>query len=81
MNRQSPAAAQPLCRAWSDYAGASSTDENNITFNGAFGSRHPGEANSCFGDGHVVFIPDTIDMPTYQAMSTFAGGENLMYSP
>ncbi len=61
--------------------GVTSTDENNITFNGAFGSRHPGGANFCFGDGHVLFIPDSVDMPTYQAMSTIAGGENLTYSP
>ena len=60
---------------------ATSTDENGNTFNGAFGSRHPGGANFCFGDGHVVFIPDTIDMATYQAMSTIAGGESLMYGP
>ena len=61
--------------------GATSTDANGISFNGAFGSRHSAGANFCFGDGHVVFIPDNIDMPTYQAMSTIAGGENLMYSP
>jgi prepilin-type N-terminal cleavage/methylation domain-containing protein/prepilin-type processing-associated H-X9-DG protein len=61
--------------------GATSTDENNITFNGAFGSRHPGGANFCFGDGHVIFISENVDMSTYQAMSTVAGSENLMYSP
>ncbi len=61
--------------------GSTSTDEKGNNFNGAFGSRHPGGANFCFGDGHVIFVPNTIDMPTYQALSTIAGGENLMYAP
>lgn len=37
---------------------------------GAFGSAHPGGANFFYADGHVDFIPDGIDLLTYQATST-----------
>ncbi len=43
--------------------------------NGAFGSQHPGGANFVFGDGHVVFVSENVDLKTYQAMSTREGGE------
>jgi prepilin-type processing-associated H-X9-DG protein len=44
--------------------------------NGAFGSNHPGGANFVFGDGHVEFIEDDIDLVLYQAASTISGGES-----
>ncbi|MGD0384093.1 MAG: DUF1559 domain-containing protein [Thermoguttaceae bacterium] len=44
-------------------------------FNGAFGSRHPGGANFAYGDGHVVFVSDTIATALYQALSTRASKE------
>ncbi|MBN2296191.1 MAG: DUF1559 domain-containing protein [Pirellulales bacterium] len=40
-----------------------------------FGSNHPGGAPFVFADGHVDFLNDTIDMDTYQALSTIADGE------
>lgn len=43
--------------------------------NGAFGSYHPGGANFGFGDGTVRFIPDTISLDVYRALSTREGGE------
>ena len=43
----------------------------------AFGSGHVAGANFSFCDGSVQFIADTIDMVTYQALSTRAGGEPL----
>lgn len=43
--------------------------------NGAFGSYHPGGANFGFGDGHVTFLSENIDMFVYRAMSTRAGDE------
>lgn len=45
--------------------------------NGAFGSRHPVGAQFLFGDGHVQYIKDSIDLNTYKAMSTRAGGETF----
>jgi prepilin-type N-terminal cleavage/methylation domain-containing protein len=41
----------------------------------AFGSGHPAGANFCMSDGSVKFISETINMVTYQALSTRAGGE------
>ena len=40
--------------------------------NGAFASKHPQGANFAFGDGHVQFVSEEIDLPTYQAQSTIA---------
>jgi len=41
--------------------------------NGAFGSNHPGGALFLFGDGHVDFITDGIDLDTYQNLATVSG--------
>jgi len=41
----------------------------------ASGSLHPGGANFCRGDGSVVFIPETIDGTTFEALGTISGGE------
>ncbi len=38
--------------------------------NGAFGSLHTNGANFAYVDGHVSFIPDSIDLVTYRALST-----------
>jgi len=43
--------------------------------NGAFQSRHPGGANFAYGDGHITFLTDSIDLTTYKALATRAGGE------
>lgn len=43
--------------------------------NGAFASSHPGGASFVFGDGHVDFVDDSIEMPVYKGLSTIAGGE------
>jgi prepilin-type N-terminal cleavage/methylation domain-containing protein/prepilin-type processing-associated H-X9-DG protein len=45
--------------------------------NGAFGSSHPGGGNFVFGDGHVRFLGDSIDVETYRALSTIAEGETV----
>jgi prepilin-type processing-associated H-X9-DG protein len=44
------------------------------TLNG-FRSMHPGGANFCFADGSVRFISTSISQYTYEAMSTYQGGE------
>jgi prepilin-type N-terminal cleavage/methylation domain-containing protein len=41
--------------------------------NGAFGSNHPGGALFSFGDGHIEFIADDIDLDTYQNLATVNG--------
>jgi len=46
-----------------------------ITVNGAFISEHPGGGQFVYGDGHVDFINEDIDMFTYQALSTREQGE------
>ena len=54
-------------------------DPHAVAFNGwpyaAFGSRHEGGAHFVFADGHVVFLSELIDMPTYYALSTRDMGE------
>ena len=43
--------------------------------NGAFASEHAGGAMFAFGDGHVTFLSENIDLATYRALSTRAGEE------
>ncbi len=45
--------------------------------NAAFASKHPMGANFVFGDGHVDFITDNINLLTYRALSTRRGGEPI----
>jgi prepilin-type N-terminal cleavage/methylation domain-containing protein/prepilin-type processing-associated H-X9-DG protein len=40
-------------------------------------SRHPGGVNVLFGDGSVKFNKDAINLPTWRALGTRAGGEVL----
>jgi len=51
---------------WSGYG---------FNVNAAFASKHPGGANFVFGDGHVTFLGENIDLLTYRALSTRDGGE------
>ena len=56
---------------WTDTASITQP----VVYNGAFGSFHKGGANFAFGDGHVVFIVDSIANNLYQALSTRANKE------
>jgi prepilin-type processing-associated H-X9-DG protein len=47
--------------------------DNPGSFNGAFASHHPGGAQFLYGDGHIEFITEDIDLDTYQNLSTIAG--------
>jgi prepilin-type processing-associated H-X9-DG protein len=47
------------------------------TNNGAFGSRHPGGAQFAYVDGHVAFVPNTINLTVYRALATREGGEAI----
>jgi prepilin-type processing-associated H-X9-DG protein len=44
---------------------------------GAFASRHPGGGYFAFGDGHVTFVSENINLLTYRALSTRAGRETV----
>jgi prepilin-type N-terminal cleavage/methylation domain-containing protein/prepilin-type processing-associated H-X9-DG protein len=44
--------------------------------NSAFRSNHPGGANFAFGDGHVAFVTDEVDLNTYRWLSTRAPIDN-----
>lgn len=44
--------------------------------NSAFRSNHPGGANFAFGDGHIAFVTDEIDLNTYRWLSTRAPLDN-----
>jgi hypothetical protein len=50
-----------------------SCGDNPAVNNGAFASNHPGGALFLFGDSHVEFITENIDLDTYQNLSTIAG--------
>jgi prepilin-type processing-associated H-X9-DG protein len=54
---------------------AKQDNDDGQIFTGTFASRHSGGANFAFGDGHVVFVSDTIDMVLYMALSTRASKE------
>jgi prepilin-type N-terminal cleavage/methylation domain-containing protein/prepilin-type processing-associated H-X9-DG protein len=43
--------------------------------NGGFASSHPGGALFAFGDGHVEFIPESIDHLAYRQLSTRSNGD------
>jgi prepilin-type N-terminal cleavage/methylation domain-containing protein/prepilin-type processing-associated H-X9-DG protein len=60
-----------------------SCDTNPSTFSGLGGgqgvipptSNHPGGVNVCFADGSVKFIKDSVNLQTWWALGTRAGGE------
>jgi prepilin-type N-terminal cleavage/methylation domain-containing protein/prepilin-type processing-associated H-X9-DG protein len=69
---------------WQGYdCGANGTSNGNIAdvpFEHALicaRSKHSGGVNVAFGDGHVSFINETIDLTTWRALGTRNGGENV----
>jgi prepilin-type processing-associated H-X9-DG protein len=53
-------------------AGYARQADNHFS-NGGFSSNHPGGANFAFGDGHIAFVDDSIDLITYMTLSTRSG--------
>lgn len=43
--------------------------------NGAFGSSHTSGGSFVYGDGHVAYMDDSIDIKTYRLLSSIADGE------
>ncbi len=54
------------------FPGVTTIDRYGYKANGAFRSRHPQGCNFVFGDGHVDFLQDEIDISVYHALSTIA---------
>lgn len=67
--------ANPLNTPPGVNGGAGTMVSNTNIANAAFQSRHPGGANFAYGDGHISFINDSIDLKVYQGLSTRAGEE------
>ena len=70
---------QGTCGIWPNATQANgspfpNTDWPNVY---SFHSRHPGGLQFAFADGAVTFIPTNIDIPTYRALATIAGGESV----
>lgn len=52
--------------------GAGVVTQTGAYSNGGFSSNHPSGANFAYGDGHIVFIDDSIDLATYTMLSARA---------
>ncbi|MDO4583997.1 MAG: DUF1559 domain-containing protein [Planctomycetia bacterium] len=50
-------------------------DLYGIQLNGAFASEHPAGVHFVFGDGHVEFLSEGIDISVYRYLSTRSGNE------
>jgi len=48
---------------------------DNWNMNGQARSRHPGGVNSCFCDGHVRFVKDTISQRTWVLLQSANDGQ------
>ena len=57
--------------------GAVDSNRDWSAYEVSFGSRHPGGAQFCLGDGSVRFLAETIDAITYSGLGTRANGETI----
>jgi prepilin-type N-terminal cleavage/methylation domain-containing protein/prepilin-type processing-associated H-X9-DG protein len=69
---------QGTCAIWPNAKQANgqpfaATDWPNVY---SFHSRHPNGLQFAYADGSVTFISNSIDIPTYRALATIAGGES-----
>ncbi len=55
--------------------------DGTTKLNGAFGSDHPSGANFLFGDGHVIFVADTISKKLYDSMATIDERQSDTFHP
>ncbi|NCA11864.1 DUF1559 domain-containing protein [bacterium] len=64
-----------LCAAPARVVGVGNHMFNDPDHFEDFYSRHPNGANFVFADGHVEFLPASIDVTVFRALGTRAGGE------
>ena len=65
----------PICRGGLPHSNRSDPLWSWLSLNIAARSAHSGGVNSLLADGHVQFIKDSINVATWQALGTVAGGE------
>ncbi len=74
-HRRGPNDPQPDCRGGLPHSNRSDPLWSWLSLNIAARSAHAGGVNSLLADGHVQFIKNTINLATWQALATVAGGE------
>jgi len=65
---------RPVCSDGATFGSADFQCRYSYSSKGAK-SKHPGGANMCFGDGSVRFLKNSINLQTYCAIGSRAGGE------
>ena len=74
-HRRAPNDPLPDCRGGLPHSNRSDPLWSWLSLNIAARSEHPGGLNSLMADGHVQFIKNSINLATWQALGTVAGGE------
>ena len=74
-HRRGPNDPLPDCRGGLPHSNRSDPLWSWLSLNIAARSVHPGGVNSLLADGHVQFIKNSINLATWQALGTVAGGE------
>jgi prepilin-type N-terminal cleavage/methylation domain-containing protein/prepilin-type processing-associated H-X9-DG protein len=74
-HRRGPNDLLPDCRGGLPHSNRSDPLWSWLSLNIAARSAHAGGVNSLLADGHVQFIKNTINLATWQALATVAGGE------
>ena len=79
-HRRTPNDLQPDCRGGLPHSSRSDPLWNQLSLNVTARSRHTGGAQSLFGDGHVQFMKDAINLAVWQALATRNGQETTSAS-
>jgi prepilin-type processing-associated H-X9-DG protein len=74
-HRRAPNDLSPDCRGGLPHSNRSDPLWSWLSHNIAARSQHPGGVNALFCDGHVQFIKNSINLLTWQALASRAGGE------
>ena len=74
-HRRGPNDPLPDCRGGLPHSNRSDPLWSWLSLNIAARSMHSGGVNSLLADGHVQFIKNSINLATWQALGTVAGGE------